>query len=261
MKRHGAQIRLTAKHAQIIRRTFNNAIDADEIAKSWDQTHPAGGSVAPQIARDWARIHITVDKSLFKGVFARLYADGWVLGDTVAKVLINEAINKAVTAPKIGVVNWDTWKPGNQAAAQLLSPKGGLQALLDSRAILIDGITNTKLDRIGTVLAQALDVGATPKQVSILVDQVVNDPQQALVIAQTEMSRAVVQAELAQYQDSGVEMLEWLVADPCDDCQENLDASPIGIDESWPNGDAPVHPNCMCDIAPYIVTSEGDTNG
>ena len=78
------------------------------------------------------------------------------------------------------------------------------------------------------------------------------DPQQALVIAQTEMSRAVVQSELSDYRDSGVEMVEWLVADPCDDCAANEDASPIGIDESWPSGDAPVHPNCMCDIAPYM---------
>ena len=46
-------------------------------------------------------------------------------------------------------------------------------------------------------------------------------------------------------------MVEWLVADPCEDCAVNEDASPIPIDEDWPNGDAPVHPNCMCDIAPY----------
>jgi hypothetical protein len=38
-----------------------------------------------------------------------------------------------------------------------------------------------------------------------MVDQVIDDPQQALTIAQTEMSNAVVQAELAQYADSGVE--------------------------------------------------------
>ena len=104
------------------------------------------------------------------------------------------------------------------------------------------------------MLAQALAEGVSPKQVSILVDQVVNDPQQALVIAQTEMSRAVVQSELELYAASGVEMLEWLVADPCDDCAENEDASPLPIDESWPNGDVPVHPNCMCDITPYLST-------
>jgi hypothetical protein len=130
-----------------------------------------------------------------------------------------------------------------------------LQALLDKAQITIDGVSNTKLDRIGTILSDALAQGLTPQSVSTMVDQVVDDPAQALMIAQTEMSRAVVDAELAQYADSGVEMVEWLVADPCPECQENLDASPISIDEDWPNGDAPVHPNCMCDIAPYITDS------
>jgi hypothetical protein len=62
-----------------------------------------------------------------------------------------------------------------------------------------------------------------------------------------------VQASRDLYAESGVEQVQWLVADPCDECQENLDQSPIGIDEEWINGDPPVHPNCMCDIAPYVV--------
>jgi hypothetical protein len=208
------------------------------------------------MARDWAQIHITVDKKPLVDALRRLYADGWVTGDLAARyTLAHLTRNKAIGTPKVGVVNWDTWTPGNAAASALLSPKGGLQALLDKAQITIDGVSNTKLDRIGTILSDALAQGLTPQSVSTMVDQVVNDPAQALMIAQTEMSRAVVDAELAQYADSGVEMVEWLVADPCPECQENLDASPISIDEDWPNGDAPVHPNCMCDIAPYITDS------
>ena len=252
----GAIVRIAAKNADKIRAAFAVAIDSEAIAQSFAETHPAGGEVTPQMARDWAQIHITVDKKPLVNVLRRLYAEGWVTGDLAARyTLAHLTRNKAVDAPAVGVVNWDTWTPGNQAASALLSPKGGLQTLLDKAQITIDGVSNTKLDRIGTILSDALAQGVTPKQVSIMVDQVVNDPAQALMIAQTEMSRAVVQAELAQYQDSGVEMVEWLVADPCPECQENLDASPISIDEDWPNGDAPVHPNCMCDIAPYIVDS------
>ena len=158
-------------------------------------------------------------------------------------------------APSVGVVNWDTWTPGNQAASALVKPKGGLQKLLDRRGIVLDGITDTKLNRIGTVLGQALAEGITPRAVSILVDQVINDPQQALVIAQTEMSRAVSVASRDLYETSGVEQVEWLVAIGCEDCQENADASPIGIDEVFPSGDTepPAHPNCMCALAPYMV--------
>ena len=250
----GAVVRLAAKNADKIRAAFREAIDSEAVAQSFAETHPAGGEVTPAMARDWARIHINVDKRLLTDALKRLYADGWVLGNTAARYTLAHLLrNKAIEAPRVGVVDWNTWTPGNQAAAQLLSPKGGLRSLMDNAGVTIDGISNTKLDRIGTVLSRALVEGVTPSRVAILVDQVIDDPQQALVIAQTEMSRAVVQSELEQYRDSGVEMLEWLVADPCEECAENEDASPISIEESWPNGDAPVHPNCMCDIAPYIT--------
>ena len=249
----GAIVRISAKNADKIRAAFKVAIDGEAVAQSFAETHPAGGEITPQMARDWANIHITVDKKPLVETLKRLYADGWVTGDLAARYVISHRLrNKAISTPKVGVVNWATWTPGNQGAAALLNPKGGLRSLMDSAQVTIDGISKTKLDRIGTVLSQALAEGKTPQQVSIMVDQVVNDPQQALVIAQTEMSRAVVQSELSQYRESGVEMLEWLVADPCPECAENEDASPISIEEEWPNGDAPVHPNCMCDIAPYI---------
>ena len=252
MEWHGALVRLSAKHATQIRKGFRSAFNADDITELFFNAFLGHTEVTNQQVRDWARVHITPNKTALIASLTPIYADGWVLGTTAGGVMINKSLNKAVTPANVGVVNWDTWTPGNQAAATLVKPSGGLQRLLDSRGLTIDGVSNTKLDRIGTVLGNALELGITPKQVSIMVDQVINDPQQALTIAQTEMSRAVVQAELAQYADSGVEMVEWLVADPCEDCQVNLDASPISIGDDWPNGDAPVHPNCMCDIAPYI---------
>jgi len=252
MEWHGALVRLSAKHATQIRKGFRRAFNADDITEAFFNAFLGHTEVTNQQVRDWARVHITPNKTALIASLTPIYADGWVLGTTAGGVMINRSLNKAVTPANVGVVNWDTWTPGNQAAATLVKPAGGLQRLLDTRGLTIDGVSNTKLDRIGTVLGNALELGITPKQVSIMVDQVINDPQQALTIAQTEMSRAVVQAELTQYQESGVEMVEWLVADPCEDCQVNLDASPISIDADWPNGDAPVHPNCMCDIAPYI---------
>ena len=252
MEWHGALVRLSAKHATQIRKGFRRAFNADDITEAFFNAFLGHTEVTNQQVRDWARVHITPNKTALIASLTPIYADGWVLGTTAGGVMINRSLNKAVTPANVGVVNWDTWTPGNQAAATLVKPAGGLQRLLDTRGLTIDGVSNTKLDRIGTVLGNALELGITPKQVSIMVDQVINDPQQALVIAQTEMSRAVVQAELAQYRDSNVEMVEWLVADPCEECQVNLDASPISIDADWPNGDAPVHPNCMCDIDPYI---------
>jgi len=248
---HGATVRIAAKHADRIRKGFQKAFNADDIVERWFHSHIGSESTTTQQARDWARTSITPDKKYLLDALKPLYADGWVLG-TVSGQYMLRGIEKA---PSVGVVNWDTWTPGNQAASALIKPKGGLQNLLDRRNIVLDGITDTKLNRIGTVLGQALAVGITPKDVSILVDQVINDPQQALVIAQTEMSRAVSVASRDLYETSGVEQVEWLVAIGCEDCQENADASPIGIDEVFPSGDTepPAHPNCMCALAPYMV--------
>jgi hypothetical protein len=257
----GAVIRLASKHADRIQRAFKKAIDTDAIVASWFESYLGATSVTPAQARDWVQIHAHPKKQYLLESLTPIYADGYVLGTTAAKVRLKSAINKAITEPRVDVVDWETWKPGNQAAAALIRPKAGLQGLLDRRQITIDGVTSTKLNRIGTVLADALERGVSPREVSILVDQVVNDPEQALVIAQTEMSRAVSIASRELYQDSNVEQVEWLVAAGCDDCQENADASPIGIDEEFPSGDTepPAHPNCMCSLAPYIVVSPDES--
>ena len=260
MEWHGALVRLSAKHAEQIRKGFRSAFNADDITEAFFNAFLGHTEVTNQQARDWARVHITPNKAALTASLTPIYADGWVLGKTAAGVMINQRLTKAVTpVSNVGVVDWNTWTPGNSAAAALVNPAGGLQSLLDARGITINGITNTSLDRIGTVLGNGLADGTTPREVSRQLNDVINDPQRALTIAQTEMSRAVVQSEIAQYADSGVEMVEWLVADPCEDCQVNLDASPISIDEDWPNGDAPVHPNCMCDIGPYISDTSSAT--
>lgn len=256
-----ATIRLAAKNATRIRRAFRMSFNGQEIADKWAETHPAGGSVPPQMARDWARAQIVVNKTFIQNALARTYAEGYVLGEVSATAMLALVlgIKKAPTNRQLAVasvVNWETWKPGNRAAAALLKPKGGLESLLATRKITIaDEVVNTKLNRIGTILAKALEQGKTPKETSVLVDEVINDPQHALVISQTEMSRAVSVASRDLYEESNVEEVEWLVAEGCDICQENADASPIGIGDTFPSGDSepPAHPNCMCALAPYVV--------
>jgi hypothetical protein len=150
-------------------------------------------------------------------------------------------------------------------AARLVRPKGGLESLLTSRKITVtDEVVATKLDRIGTALATALDKGFNAQQTAQIIDAVIDDPQHALVIARTEMSRAVSVATRDSYESAGIEQVEWLVADGCDICQENADASPLAIDETFPSGDSepPAHPNCECALAPYydLSTDTVDTN-
>ena len=258
---HGALVRLAARNANKVRKAFKSVLHGDEIARAWAETHPAGGSISPQMARDWAHVHITASTKPMQNALARIYAEGYTLGNTAAKQSLArlQGLNKADnTAPQVGIVDWSTWKPGNQAAGALVKPRGGLESLLATRKVTIaDEVVYTKLDRIGTALGKALDKGFTVQKTAQMIDAVINDPQHALVIAQTEMSRAVNIATRDRYETAGVEQVEWLVAEGCDDCKENADASPINIGDTFPSGDSepPAHPNCMCTLAAYFDTT------
>lgn len=263
---HATANRLSARNSLKVKKAFESTFDSQAIAEAWQQTHPAGGLVTPALARDWAQIHAHVDKKPMQSVLARIYAEGYVLGETAATYMYAHVtgFKKAPTAQNMAratVVDWANWTPGNRAAAALLKPKGGLESLLATRKIQIsDDVIATKLDRIGTALSRSLAAGESAKQAAQRIDTIINDPEHALVIAQTEMSRAVSVASRDLYESSNVEQVEWLVAEGCDDCQENADASPIGIDDTFPSGDTepPAHPNCMCSLAPYIVVEGQD---
>lgn len=249
-------VRVMALNATRIRKAFKSAINGDALAQAWANTHPAGGSVSPQTARDWALAHAQVDKKPLQVAIARMYADAYTLGDKVAQARLSGLRKDATTS--VGIIDWSTWKPGTNSAAALVKPKGGLESLLATRKIsLSDEIVHTKLDRIGTALAKGLEQGLTPKQTAKMIDAVINDPQQALVIAQTETSRAMSVAARDLYEKANIEQVEWLVAEGCDVCQDNADASPIGIGDTFPSGDSepPAHPNCMCALAPYFDLS------
>jgi hypothetical protein len=239
----------------------------EDILDSWYSLHHPDAQQQTEIsttnARDWAKVYINrVDTSRLNSALARIYADAYTLGVDVTTYELARALGIHKAAPSRKElsnalkIDWDNWKPGNRAAANLVKPPNALRRLLDSRGVTIQGINNTTLNRIGTRLADGLNAGVSRKEMAKLVNEVLNDSERALVIAGTEMASAVVQASKELYADSGVEQIEWLASNPCDECQENNDQSPIGIDEQWINGDPPVHPNCFCDIAPYVVDTQ-----
>jgi hypothetical protein len=260
--------RFAVRHARSIRAALRALVSVDEILDRWfglqspidsaDMNDPY--NITGQQGRDWARMNIPIrDTELLDTALSRIYADAYILGEDITSYEIARAVGLRKAAPRKSDLsralrlNWNTWRPGNRAAAALLDPPAGLRRLLAQRGIKIRGISQTTLDRIGTRLADGLRVGASRRAMAKEINEILNDSERALMIAGTEMSNAVVQSSLDLYRDSGVEMVQWLVADPCDDCQENYEQSPININETWINGEPPVHPNCMCDISPYVV--------
>lgn len=255
--------RLAARHVRSIRRAISQSVNVEDIVRSWYDLHPQGSQseVTPDQARAWARVNVIVNTRVVRDALAGCYADGAILGEDLATYdIARQMLKKAAPEPekraRALTMDWNTWRAGNRAAALRLRPSALLYELLNRGNSMADEITMTTVKRIGTILANGLKEGIAPRKMSILIDRMINDPVRAATIAQTETSYAVVQANLDLYRDSGVEMVKYLVADPCDLCAENLEASPINIGEEWPNGDPPVHPNCMCDVAPYVVTNE-----
>jgi hypothetical protein len=256
-KKNGAKVRLAARRAALIRQALRQSVNISQVQEDWASAQPNAESMTTEQARQWARTNVRLDSEPLMTAFRTLYLESYLLGEdiamnSIAKAKINKAPTKQQLQRAVGI-NWDNWKAGNRAAALLVSKPRGLSTLLDGRGVTIQGINRTTLDRIGTRLATALAQGLPPSEVDL--SDFFDDSERALAIAQTEMSRAVATASRQLYEESGVELVEWIVADPCDLCQENADVSPIRIDDTFPSGDTepPAHPNCVCDISPYVV--------
>ncbi len=257
-KRNGAKVRLAARRAKLIREGINQSFSTEQAVDDFVAMNFQ--SITPQEARQWAITNVRTNDEALRSALFNMYLEAYALGEDIAMSAIAKArISKAPTLRQLQQaigINWDTWKAGNKPAALLVRKPRGLSTLLDNRGVTIQGINRTTLDRIGTILARGLENGWTPSDIKEeIADTIDDDNDRALTIAQTEMSRAVTAASRQLYEESGVELVEWLVADPCDICQENADVSPIRIDDTFPSGDTepPAHPNCVCDLAPYVT--------
>lgn len=265
MKPETIKIRVASKQIRPIRLAIKSSVDVNKIVDEWLNAHIGETTeVTNEQARQWAKVNVNLNSQRLNAALRKLYAIGYVLGKEMALYEIARLIaRKAVTKKDIArasAINWDEWSPGNRAAAALVKPKGALRKLLDERYIRIQELNNTTVDRIGTVLGRGLEAGLSrdeiAKDLRYNIDELLDDPARATVIAQTEMSRAVVESNMDLYRESGVEYVQYLVADPCDECAENEAVGVLPIGEEFPNGNPPVHPNCMCDLAPYVVDTE-----
>ena len=131
---------------------------------------------------------------------------------------------------------------------------GTTLAELQSRAhIVIKGITDTQFERINAAVTEAVKGGVPMAETINRVNDIVNDPSRAALIAVTELARASTAARRATWQRNHVPRVAWHhQPGACDECMQNAAASPIGLGDSWPSGDVPVHPRCRCVEMPVV---------
>lgn len=223
-------------------------MNVDRVVDLWT-SHNAVKSPTPDernTAITWARVNASINPKPLEDVLKDVYGDGYLLGNDVARELLTGE----------ATFDWDTWKPGDSQAADLVRDSGGLRDLLDRTDVTIKGLNETSLDRLGSALANALDQGLTGRETAALIRDTIASPERALTIAVTETRRAASVASMEAYQLAGVTQVEWLIAegDECEDCAANNDESPIPMGDAFPSGDTepPAHPNCRCAVSPVI---------
>lgn len=202
-------------------------------------------------------VHATgIDLADATHMLADLYADAYATGVQSATGMLGQT------------PDWTEWEPGyGRAALEAWGDDGGrgLRGMLDQAGVTIRSVAENRMDDLAEVLGQSLDEGWGVDRLADELQGVLDDPSRAEMVARTESARAMTTASLDEYKDAGVTGQAWLLSDgACPLCEENEAASPIGIDEDWPNGDVPVHPDCVCAIAPEYLdsgesTSEPDT--
>jgi hypothetical protein len=259
----GALVRLAASKADKVRDALANSINAQQVADDFLRAHPADTKITSAQARDWARLHVIAKTLPLLSAIREAYAEAYALGtDAAVAAYAHARLSKAATPSSDDLraslqFDWSKWKPGNRAASLLLSPPSGLKGLLSGAGQTIKGMTDTSLNRVGTILGDALARGkgsdaAARTLITDGINGMITSASRAQTIAVTEMARATQIAQMDNYKSFGVEYVEWVDIDADDDCATNAEQGPIPIGETFDSGDTepPAHPNCRCAIVP-----------
>lgn len=261
---HHAETRILTRLVPAIRAGIEHLFDPEHVAAEVYRhvtatKDAAGDDLTGQVMRLLG--DMPADTADLEDAIRQLYTAGYVSGRASGAGQVEQA-GGTVTSSLDGtaaLVDWSTWKPGDEAAAARLAvtdTSTGLAGLLDKAGIRIKDITGTTLDRMSTRLSQSLNAGDSVDRAARSIRDLLDDPTRAYLIAQTEMARAVGVATLDTYGANGIEQKEWLTIDrACPACQDAEAEGPIGINDTFDGTDVdapPGHPGCLCTLMPSI---------
>lgn len=172
-----------------------------------------------------------------------LYADAGLRGTKEAMTQMGGAAKLGSGMSGLaGGVNWSEWKPGSPSAAEKVAGRG-LGNLLRNADVIVRGINQTTMKRVGDILATGLEAGSTYQDIADAVDSVIMDTSRADIIAITETNRAFNASAIDEYQAAEMPGWEWLsYAGACDECDG--EDGPHDFGDEYP----PAHPNCRCAV-------------
>jgi len=129
----------------------------------------------------------------------------------------------------------------------VLPTVGGYADLAASVKPIAGGLSYALLYQLAEEIATGVADGLTVTQLEQKVER--SAQRRAKIDAQVESRRAHVSAAVDVYRQNGVLQQAW-VGGTCARCQLNASVSPIGINDSWPDGYPPVHGSCPCFVVP-----------
>jgi SPP1 gp7 family putative phage head morphogenesis protein len=250
---------LAEHYAPLIAQALADAAEADRLAAQWIAARPASKAAGDgrEDARTWLDglgILGALIRSLGR-VLRRLWTEAWHVGWTSATVALSPPPGVAAHT----AVDWGGWKPGaHDAAARLYAGHRALQDLLDTGGIdTIRSIAATRMNDLAGVLAEAVAEGWSADRLAGRIRGMLLVPERALMIATTEVARAVSEASLTRYHDAEIEHVEWDTAydnHVCPICKGNQDEGPVRIGQPFSGGviAPPQHPWCRCAPQPVV---------
>lgn len=248
---------LSHLYAGKLRTALKGSVDTRKVAEAWAALHPkefgAVKALDPVLSTFLAR-WAAVIRDAIKSVLGNLWPESWVLGQQAAEAL----------AADLPAVDWAGWTPGDvEAAFQVAGP--GLRDLLASQDVTIKSITGSRLEELGNVLAQYMSSDAVGREplpaplepeysVDALADAlegVLDNPDMAYMVAQTEVARASSIAAQEVFRQLGIGQVQVSSAGDkrvCPRCAaaEAAGAQPMGTYT------VPLHPLCRCALIPVI---------
>ena len=232
-------------------------VDTEKLAEAWlNSPH--------NNADEWLKErNISLLGSRHVQLLKDLYIESWYMARQASQAMVDgvRKKQKAAKKPDYPPADWQGWKAGDADTARLLlgeSGQGtGLGQLLRNSNIVIQGINETTLNRMGRALALGFEKGFGVTEVKQMLDVILDDPKRAQMIAATEMARAVAISNIATLRENNTTMVDWQTsgdADVCEDCAQMEADSPYSID-SLPE-EPPLHPFCGCQLVPAEFDDE-----
>lgn len=209
----------------------------------------------------WVKTQIDIDlrSQPEEELWRRYSAEGYKKGQMRVYDEVNKARKAAAGGDEVKSAAYDlAAKDAVRKATEGPAATEAVRRLAARSFNEMDDVTTRMATKMTRALADGLVQQKSPKQIAQdLVDETDIEMNRAMLIARTEISRAVNEGILDAAESEGVTQVgvavEWMVGDnPCPEC-EPLEGVVLSIDEA--RGMLPRHPGCMC---AYEVVTERD---